>query len=251
MRIASLARSIAAISSGTDSSLALTRGGRVWAWGDNDHGQLGTGYRRSHDAPVRVRNPGGHGRLSSITAVLSANVDSAVLNSRGRVFTWGNNIWGQLGTGIFNGPQHCPTFMSEPPSERDACSKLPVRVVDATGQGTLSQVVAIAATTDNNLALRSDVTVWTWGINVSGNLGIGTNSGPQECKPFTNFAAVGCSAKPVPVVGPGGTGVLSHIVAIAGGSGSVLALRAAHRVGLGIRCVRRPGPGRARARTVL
>lgn len=226
LRIASLARPIAAISSGTDSSLALTRGGRVWAWGDNDQGQLGTGYRRSHDAAVRVKNPGGHGRLSNITAVLSANVDSAALNSRGRVFTWGNNIWGQLGTGALNGPQHCPTFMSEPPSERDACSKLPVRVVDAAGQGTLSQVVAVASTTDNNLALRSDGTVWTWGINVSGNLGIGTNSGPQECKPFSNFAAVGCSAKPVPVVGPGGTGVLSHIVAIAGGSGSVLALRA-------------------------
>lgn len=116
---------------------------------------------------MRVKNPGGHGRLSNITAVLSANVDSA-LNSRGRVFTWGNNIWGQLGTGTFNGPQHCPTFMSEPPSERDACSKLPVRVVDASGQGTLSHVVAIAASTDNNLALRSGGTVWTWGMNVSG-----------------------------------------------------------------------------------
>jgi alpha-tubulin suppressor-like RCC1 family protein len=173
-----------------------------------------------------VRNPGGHGRLSGITAVVSANVTSAALNAHGGVFTWGNNIWGQLGTGTLNGPAHCPTFMSEPPSERDACSKLPVPVGAAAGQAPLSHVVAIAATNDNDLALRSDGTVWTWGINVSGNLGIGTNSGPQECKPYSNFAAVGCSARPVQVMGPGGKGVLSHIVAIAGGADFAVALRA-------------------------
>jgi alpha-tubulin suppressor-like RCC1 family protein len=226
LRIARLARPIAAISSGTDGSLALTRGGRVWSWGGNDQGQLGTGDQQSHDAPVPVRKPGGHGRLAGVTAVVSSNVASAALNARGGVFTWGNNIWGQLGNGTLNGPGHCPTFMSEPPSERDACSKLPVPVVGATGQGSLSQVVAIAATNDNNLALRSDGTVWTWGINVSGNLGIGTNSGPQECKPYGNFAAVGCSAKPVQVVGPGGKGVLNRIVAIAGGADFSVALRA-------------------------
>ena len=226
LRIARLGRPIAAISSGTDGSLALTRGGRVWAWGGNDQGQLGTGDQQAHDAPVRVKKPGGHGRLSGITAVISSNVASAALSARGGVFTWGNNIWGQLGDGTLNGPEHCPTFMSEPPSERDACSKLPVPVVGSTGQGPLSQAVAIAATNDNNLALRSDGTVWTWGINVSGNLGIGTNSGPQECKPYSNFAAVGCSAKPVQVAGPGGKGVLNRIVAIAGGADFAVALRA-------------------------
>ena len=226
LRIARLGWPIAAISSGTDGSLALTRRGRVWSWGGNDQGQLGTGDQQSHDAPVMVRNPAGHGRLSGITAVVSANVTSAALNAHGGVFTWGNNIWGQLGTGTLNGPAHCPTFMSEPPSERDACSKLPVPVGAATGQAPLSHVVAIAATNDNDLALRSDGTVWTWGINVSGNLGIGTNSGPQECKPYSNFAAVGCSAKPVPVSGPGGKGVLSHVVAIAGGADFAVALRA-------------------------
>ena len=226
LRIARLGWPIAAISSGTDGSLALTRRGRVWSWGGNDQGQLGTGDQQAHDAPVMVRGPRGHRHLSAITSVVSANVASAALNAHGGVFTWGNNIWGQLGNGILNGPQHCPTYQGEPPSERDACSKLPVPVAGALGQGTLSQVVAIAATNDNDLALRADGTVWTWGINVSGNLGLGSNSGPQECKPYSNFAAVGCSAKPVQVVGPGGHGVLSHIAAIAGGADFAVALRA-------------------------
>jgi alpha-tubulin suppressor-like RCC1 family protein len=72
--------------------------------------------------------------------------------------------------------------------------------------------------TNPDAALRSDGTVWTWGINVSGQLGIGTHSGPQECKPFSCFAAVGCSTKPVEVAGPGGQGVLNHVVAVAGGA---------------------------------
>ncbi len=217
---------ISAISTGTDGSLALTRRGRVWAWGGNDQGQLGIGSQQWHNAPVMVRGPGGHGHLSRITAVSSTNVASAALNADGHVLTWGDNIWGQLGNGTVAGPDHCPTSASQPPGPSDVCSTLPVSVVGASGRGTLSGVVAIAGSSDDDLALRSDGTVWTWGINVSGQLGIGTASGPGECKPYSHYAAVGCSTKPVEVVGPGGKGVLNHVVAIAGGADFNVALRA-------------------------
>jgi alpha-tubulin suppressor-like RCC1 family protein len=98
--------------------------------------------------------------------------------------------------------------------------------VGASGTGKLTHVVAIASSSDDHLALLSNGTVWTWGINVDGELGIGTHTGPEECKPYSTFAAVGCSTKPVEVVGPGGTGVLSHVVAIAGGADFAVALRA-------------------------
>jgi alpha-tubulin suppressor-like RCC1 family protein len=205
LRIASLARPIAAISSGADGGLALTRGGRVWAWGGNDQGQLGTGYQRSHDAPVRVKSPGGHDRLSSITAVVSANVASAALNARGRVLTWGNNIWGQLGTGTLNGPKHCPTFMSEPPSEREACSKLPVRV----GGGF-------------SMARLANGSIWTWGENNSGQLGIGNHTGPSQC----TTEETACSLVPVQVKGPEGAGTFSGSVQISAGQLHATALRA-------------------------
>jgi alpha-tubulin suppressor-like RCC1 family protein len=226
LSIARLGGPVAAISAGTDGSLALSRRGRVWAWGGNDQGQLGIGSQQSHNTPVMVRGPGGHGHLSRMTAISSSNVASAGVNADGQVFTWGDNIWGQLGAGTVDGPAHCPTYQAEPPGPRDVCSKLPVPVVGPSGRGTLSHVVAIAGTTDNTIALRSNGTVWTWGINVSGQLGIGTNSGPQECKPYSRYAAVGCSTKPVQVVGPGGKGVLTHVVAIAGGAGFEVALRA-------------------------
>jgi alpha-tubulin suppressor-like RCC1 family protein len=173
-----------------------------------------------------VSGPGGYGHLSRMTAVFSGNVASAALSANGQVLTWGDNIWGQLGNGTVHGPAHCPTYQAEPPGPRDVCSKLPIPVVGPSGRGTLSHVVAIAGTSDNTLALKSNGTVWTWGINVSGQLGIGTHSGPQQCQPYSRYAAVGCSTKPVEVVGPGGKGVLTHIVAIAGGADFSVALRA-------------------------
>lgn len=226
LAISRLGGPVAAISAGTDGSLALTRGGRVWAWGGNDQGQLGTGNQQQHTAPVLVKGPGGRGALTGITAVSSANVASAALTAAGAVFTWGDNVWGQLGNGKLTGPDHCPTSKGEPPGPTDVCSKLPVRVVAASGRAKLSHVVAIAGSSDDDLALRSDGTVWTWGINVAGQLGTGSNSGPQECKPYSHFAAVGCSTKPVEVAGPGGKGVLDHVIAVAGGADFDVALRA-------------------------
>jgi alpha-tubulin suppressor-like RCC1 family protein len=151
-------------------------------------------------------------------------VASEALDTHGNVVTWGSNIWAQIGNGRLDGPQHCPTG-TIPPGPANVCSKLPVTVVGPSGTGKLSRIVAIAGSSDDDLALRSDGTVWTWGINVAGELGIGTSTGPQECKPYKNYAAVGCSSKPVEVTGPGGTGVLNHVVAVAGGSDFDVALR--------------------------
>ncbi len=219
-----LVNSVRDLSAGTDASLALTTSGAVRAWGDNSQGQLGTGNQRASTAPVAVRQPSGRGQLTGITAIVSANVASEALDRNGNVLTWGSNIWAQIGNGRLDGPQHCPTGTIAP-GPANVCSKLPVAVVGPSGTGKLSRIVAIGGSSDDDLALRSDGTVWTWGINVAGELGIGTNTGPQECKPYTNYAAVGCSSKPVEVKGPGGTGVLNHVVAVAGGSDFDVALR--------------------------
>ncbi len=75
-------------------------------------------------------------------------------------------------------------------------------VVGPGGTGRLTGVTAVAAGDNHSVALRSDGSVWTWGLNDLGQLGIGNSTGPATCKPFSNFAVAGCSRTPAQVVGP-------------------------------------------------
>lgn len=219
-----------AVSGGSAFSLALLSSGRVRAWGDGDHGELGDGVNGlEQDRPVAVVGPGGTGQLTNITAISAGNVHSLALGRSGispggQVWSWGANLWGELGVGTSTGPEHCPVGNS-PPSASDVCSTVPAGVVGPGGTGRLTGVTAVAAGDNHSVALRSDGTVWTWGLNDLGQLGIGSSAGPSTCKPFSNFAATGCSRVPVQVVGPGGTGHLSNIVALAAGEDYTVAVR--------------------------
>jgi len=221
---------VTAVSGGTGFSLALLGSGRVLAWGDGDYGDLGDGtFGVERDQPVAVVGPGGAGQLTDITSISAGNVHSlAVGPSRtgvgGHVWAWGANLWGELGTGTSAGPEHCPVGTS-PPSASDVCSTVPVGVVGPGGAGRLTSVTAVASGDNHSVALRSDGTVWTWGLNDLGQLGIGNSTGPQTCKPYSNFEATACSTTPVEVVGPGGTGHLTHIVALAAGEDYTVAVR--------------------------
>jgi len=134
-----------------DYSLALTPDGSVWAWGRNDEGQLGIGSVGKQGCkcsrPVRL------GTLSNIKAIAASGGAGAVLKSDRTVWAWGNNQFGQLGRGKLGGTN--PT---------------PGQVMG------LSGVRALAGGGGFLLALRSDRTVMSWGINTFGELGIGTTS---------------------------------------------------------------------------
>lgn len=63
--------------------LALNKDGTVWAWGNNDLGQLGNGTFANSELPTRVLN------LTDITAI-SANYDfNLALKNDGTVWFWG------------------------------------------------------------------------------------------------------------------------------------------------------------------
>jgi len=125
--------------------LALRRG-TVWAWGHNHFGQVGDGTNVGRTTPVPVDD------LMSVVDIGAGNNYSIALKSDGTVWTWGNNENGLLGTGA-------------PPS---AAVNRPAQV------SSLSSVTAIAAGTDHVLVLKSDGTVWVWGSNSLGQLGVGT-----------------------------------------------------------------------------
>lgn len=182
---------VAAIAASGLHSVALKSDGTVWAWGNDVSSQPVDNVL----APVQVVGPGGIGTLTDMTAVAAGGYHSMALKSDGTVWTWGWNSYGQLGN---NG-----AVMRYPP----------VQVAGPGGIGVLSGVVAIKAGYFHSMALKSDGTVWAWGYGFDGQLG-------------NNRSNVN-SGSPVPtqVMGPGGTGALTGVIAIASGAFHSIALK--------------------------
>jgi alpha-tubulin suppressor-like RCC1 family protein len=76
-------------------TVAILANGSVWAWGDNDRGQLGVGTRVSSDVPLHVEVPKG----VTFVKVSSGGYASYAIDRSGRLWAWGDNESGQLGTG--------------------------------------------------------------------------------------------------------------------------------------------------------
>lgn len=76
-------------------TIALLSNGTVWSWGDGTHGQLGNGTRRSSSHPVRVKLPPG----LRFVVINSGGYATYAIDSSGRLWDWGGNQNGQLGTG--------------------------------------------------------------------------------------------------------------------------------------------------------
>jgi alpha-tubulin suppressor-like RCC1 family protein/PKD repeat protein len=136
------------IAAGGGFSLALLADGSVWAWGDNDDGQLGDNAKPNSSVPVPIA-----GLPGPVTAITVGGRHSLALLPDGSVWAWGDNGNGQLGDGT------------------NSDSPIPVPVAGLPGP-----VTALAAGWSHSLARLADGSVWAWGYNTQGQLGDGTNS---------------------------------------------------------------------------
>ncbi|WGD36251.1 hypothetical protein [Lysinibacter sp. HNR] len=160
---------VVAIHASAFHSLAVTSDGGIYSWGGNDFGQLGNPFLSSSRVPVPV---GGNELLDkTVVAVSGGDYHSMALTSDGRVYTWGTNTAGQLGvTGVYT-------------------AGLPI-AVDTSGVLSGKTVVQISGSMLNSSALTEDGKVYTWGLNVSGQLGNGTvddSSVPVAVSPTGSF----------------------------------------------------------------
>ena len=148
--------SAVAIAAGGSHSLAVTSDGQVAAWGSNSHGQLGSGGTGgSSTTPIAVLRSGVLAG-KTVTAIAAGQLHSIALLSDGTLAAWGANFAGQLGTG------------------NSLLYGAPVAVL-ASGALAGKTVVAIAAGASHTLALTSDGRVYSWGSNLDGQLGRGSN----------------------------------------------------------------------------
>jgi alpha-tubulin suppressor-like RCC1 family protein len=142
---------ITAIAAGDNHSLALDSGGRVWAWGANYSGQLGVG---SNDSQITFASAILSLQGTTITAIAAGGDHTLALDSQGNVWAWGDNRNGQLGIGSFDEKRNAPARLGFfPPNTR---------------------ITRIAAGAIHSLGIDSSGSLWAWGANGNGQLGIGT-----------------------------------------------------------------------------
>lgn len=196
--------SVSSVAGGVLHSMALTFDGKVWAWGHNSKGQLGDGTTTTKPTPFQV------GGLPDAVGISAGHwFSSYAVGVDGSAWAWGYNIYGQLGDGtttlrttptqlttlsgvvaIEGGQYHALALLSDGTvrawgknsfgslgNGTTIQSSLPVQVMVLPQGGPpvpFTDVVQISTGLSSSYALRSDGSVWAWGYNGSGQLGIGS-----------------------------------------------------------------------------
>lgn len=139
--------------------LVVKADGSLWAWGENNCGQVGDGTTSDRTSPVRVGGDrdwvavaAGGGHNVGLLPTMIGSGHSLGLKVDGSLWAWGKNDCGQLGDG---------TTVNRPS---------PVRI------GSGNDWAAVAAGYAHTLAIRSDGSLWAWGKNDHGQLGDGSTT---------------------------------------------------------------------------
>jgi alpha-tubulin suppressor-like RCC1 family protein len=134
------------VSAGLQHSLAVAEDGSLWAFGDNNFGQLGLGiYLRSANTPTKIPE------TQNFCAISTGGYFSLALDRNGKVWSFGINQYGQLGLGD-TVHRHTPELNPH-----------------------LENITVISAGLLHALALDIHGNIWSFGANANGELGLGDN----------------------------------------------------------------------------
>jgi alpha-tubulin suppressor-like RCC1 family protein len=128
------------IAIGYKHTLAIKKDGSLWAWGDNEFGQLGDGTTTSRLEPVKIMN--------NVVSISAAIQHSYAIKADGSLWAWGDNFRdgrnspgaGRLGDGT------------------DEHRLSPVKIMDG--------VAYVTAGPGITLAIQTDGSLWAWGIGL-------------------------------------------------------------------------------------
>ena len=147
------------VSSGWSHSLAVGSDGYAYAWGSNDHDQLGNSSVYSSSVPVQVRDPNSPTDTNKglqATQVSSGYLHSLAIGNNGYAYAWGWNKYGQLGNGTTK-DSAVPVQVRDPANPTDTNKGL--------------QATQVSSGWSHSLAVGSDKYAYAWGWNLDGELG--------------------------------------------------------------------------------
>jgi alpha-tubulin suppressor-like RCC1 family protein len=152
------------VSGGSYHTCGIRLDGSLWCWGGNANAQLGVGTTGTNErTPLPVE---ASGRWSAVAA---GHQHTCAIRKDGTLWCWGAGEYGQLGNGA---------------RERQ---NVPVAVLAPDSRSRFEQVlVSGGAGPDggsHTCAVRNDRTLWCWGRNDHGQLGIGTRTEPGAASP--------------------------------------------------------------------
>lgn len=153
---------------GGDHTAAIKTDGTLWIWGRNNNGQLGDNTVVSKSSPIQTVAGGNNWKQVSCGMQIAG-----AIKTDGTLWVWGYNTFSILG--------------------------------DSTGVSKSSPVQTFAGGTNwkqvacgdsHFAAIKTDGTLWTWGTNTDGQLGINTSTDKsrptQTVSAGTNWKQVSC-----------------------------------------------------------
>eukprot|EP00026_Physarum_polycephalum_P001542 Phypoly_transcript_01544.p1 GENE.Phypoly_transcript_01544~~Phypoly_transcript_01544.p1 ORF type:complete len:1030 (+),score=135.85 Phypoly_transcript_01544:65-3091(+) len=153
---------ISSVACGAAFTLAMSRKGEIFAFGDGTYGQLGKGDLESRRWPVPVEKLAG----VPIVQIDCGDQFSMALTVSGNVYSWGNNKFGQLGLGDSD-TRSTPTL---------------VRALRG------KHIVQIACGAHHTIARSDKETIFSWGSGAAGQLGHGETGHETSPRPILALA---------------------------------------------------------------
>jgi alpha-tubulin suppressor-like RCC1 family protein len=144
--------------------------GRIFVWGNNTNGQLGVGNTVNRLTPIAHPTFTSAASISIMAFGLS---HTAAVNSSKQLYMFGSNANGQLGVNIVGSSRLTPVVISS-----------------------ISTATSVSCGRAHTAVVLTNGTVWVWGSNSDGQLGInvagGTRQTPVQISSFSTATKVTC-----------------------------------------------------------
>lgn len=149
-------RQIVQIATGAYHVVAVDDEGLVYAWGDNERGQLGIGSSTDSSSPVAVTTDGAVDSGKQTTTVMASAFASYAITQDDMLYSWGYNLNGQLGW-----------------------DSTPFVEIQTPGNASVSGLRQLAGGLTHMLAINNVGEVLAWGGNSEGQVGDGGTTDQQ------------------------------------------------------------------------